>query len=258
MLKQHIGEILFRGTRWKLATVLLTLIKPAVMFAVFLPGSALLLPGLIRGVSHSTDPVIVRIRIASWAFLLAGVVLFMISPVRNTRYYLPLVTPMAVLAGMYVETFRLRAPGLAAKLPWPKIAADPAVWMVFVGCIYWLVLVSCVEPRRERSNSLRDLATSFEGQVQRGEPLYVDTSDSHSALFWYLNCPGRVWRIDQPLPPPPACVLLVDKQIDAAKGIRDGGLAVIREGRDHDKHRYVLCRVNSGSPVGHSESKPAQ
>jgi 4-amino-4-deoxy-L-arabinose transferase-like glycosyltransferase len=243
VLTQHLGEIVFRGTRWRVGTLLGTLAKPAVIFVIFIPASLLLLVRLVPGYSGSAEPAIVRLRMAAWAFLVAGVALFMVSPVHTTRYYLPLVTPLAVLGAMYVESYRIPRPAFLARLTLPRFAADPAVWMVVAACIYWVIFVSWLERRREASNSLRPLAMSFDRYLAENENVYVDTTDSYAALFWYLGRPVRSWHIESPLPPAPACVVLVDKQIQLGRKSRENVLTVLVEGQDHDGHRYALCRI---------------
>ncbi len=241
---QHIVEILFRGTHWKPAMLLQTLLTPAVMFVAYLPGSPLLLLRFAPQSSDVPDPAVTRLRVAAWSFLLAGVALFMLSPVSNTRYYLPLMTPLAMLAGLYAESSRLPAAAFFKKNRWTATIADPALWMVVAGCIYWLVYVGSVEPRRAYSNSLRDIASRFAEHVAPNETVYVDSQDGYSSLFWYLGRPVHgAWDIGEPLPPPPAYVVLAEEQARLAVSLQRKGLVPVVQEQDHEGVPYALCRV---------------
>lgn len=245
---QHLVEILFRGTRWKPAMLLQTLLKPAVMFAAYLPGSALLLLRLAPQSPEKPDPTTTRLRIAAWCFLLAGAALFVLSPVDNTRYYLPLMTPLAVLAGIHAESHRIPMAAFLKEKRRLKATANPVLWMVVAGCIYWLIYVGVVEPRRAYSNSLRAIAARFAEHVAPNETVYVDSQDEYSSLFWYLDRPVRgSWDIGEPLPPPPAYLLLADKQARLAASLQNRGLITVAEEKDHEGIPYILCRVQ-GTP----------
>lgn len=244
VFQQHLVEILFRGTRWKPAMALQMLLKPPVMFAAYLPGSALLLLRFAPKSPEQPDPATTRLRVAAWCFLLAGVALFILSPVDNTRYYLPLMTPLAVLAGIYAESHRIPVAAFLRKKRWLEATANPVLWMVVAGCIYWVIYVGVVEPRRAHSNSLRAIAARFAEHVAPNETVYVDSQDEHSSLFWYLDRPVcGSWDIGEPLPPPPAYLLLADKQARLAASLRNKGLITVDQEKDHKGTPYILCRV---------------
>jgi 4-amino-4-deoxy-L-arabinose transferase-like glycosyltransferase len=242
---QHLIEIFFRGTRWRLGSILMGLAKPAIILTVFLPCSALLLLIFVRRATEGAEPLSVKLRRAAWAFLLTGTALLVISPVNNTRYYLPLITSLAVLAGLYAESFRFRIPATAtpARARRLRVMADPTVWMVLAGAIYWLVYVSVVEPRRAWGDSQRELAARFAVQVPAGQTVYVDTEDSHSSLLWYMGRPVRTWQIGGPLPAGPAWVVLATKQVKLAPRLAEKGLMLVDGAQDHDEQDFALCRV---------------
>ncbi len=257
---QHLIEIFFRGTRWRLGTILMGLVKPAISLTVFLPCSALLALMFVRRATESAEPLLVRLRRAAWAFLLTGTALLMVSPVSNTRYYLPLITSLAVLAGLYVETFRFRIPAgtSPAKARWLRMTADPAVWMILAGGIYWIIYVSVFEPRRAWDDSQRDLAARFAAYVPAGQTVYVDTEDSHSSLLWYLGRPVRAWQIGGRLPPGPACLILADKQIRLADDLQEKGLVVVDQAEDHEGQEYALCWIPGGPRLAVSSQPSGQ
>lgn len=241
---QHLVELLFRGTRWKPAMLLHAMLKPAVIFVAYLPGSALLLLRFAPKTSDEPDSTITKVRIAAWSFLLTGVALFILSPVNNTRYYLPLMTPLAVLAGIYAHSHQLPVAAFLRKNRLLTAMADPAVWMVIAGCIYWMVYVGAVEPRRAYSNSLRDIAARFADHVPPSQTVYVDSQDGYSSLFWYLDRPVHGgWDIGEPLPPPPAYVVLAEEQARLAVSLQRKGLVLVVQEQDHEGVPYALCRV---------------
>lgn len=246
VLTQHLVEIVFRGTRWTPRAMLAGLLKPAVMFAAFLPGSALLLLRFSRRPPSGDGSSPPGLRLAAWAFLLAGVILFVVSAAKNTRYYLPLVTPMAILAGVYADSFRFPLPESSQTTRRARVIADPAAWMFLAGSIYWIIFVSVVEPTRCKGDSLRDVAMQFGDRLGRDETVYVDTQDSYSSLFWYLGRPVRVWHLERPPPATPACVVLVDKQIEAAHDPRGLRFTLVHEARDWEGRRYALYRLEAG------------
>ena len=77
----------------------LTLGKPALIWAAFLPWS-LLLPFYGRRVGWRSATTAGRLGRAAGAFLAAGTLGFMAVPTHEMRYYLPLCVPAAVLCGL--------------------------------------------------------------------------------------------------------------------------------------------------------------
>lgn len=246
VVTQQLGEMLFRGTRWRVGTVLLSLAKPLYSLTAFLPGSAILLLLFVRRATAGSDPFAARLRSAAWAFLLAGTALLIVSPVNNMRYYLPLSTSLAVLAGLYAESFRFRLPvrmaAGASRLP--SMVADPAVWMVLAGCVYWLVYVHGVEPRRRGEDSQRGVAERFAVHIPAGQAVHADAGDGSSSLFWYLERPVCTWRVGAALPPVPAYIILVEKQVEYAARLREKDVVVLAVEQDGEGRRFALCRAD--------------
>ncbi len=249
VLTQQLVEILHRGTRWGLGALLNTLLKPLVSLTAFLPASMLLVLLFVRRATEDSPPLLTRVRRAAWAFLLSGTVLLMLSPVRNTRYLLPLATSLAVLAGLYAESFRFPLPAASRINParWIKTLADPAAWMVLAGCIYWVIFVTAVEPRRAGKDSQRDVAARFAPYVGPNETVYIasqlDNEDSNSSLFWYLGRPLEVWHVGGSAPPVHAWVVVPEERGTLAAASHAKELLTVTEAKDHEGHRYLLCRV---------------
>lgn len=112
VLDQPFEEARIRGTEWHPENVALTIAKLAIIVAVFLPWTALLPLALAGRRFLARDDNQRRMLRAAWAFLIAGVLAFMAVPTHETRYYLPLCTPVGIVAGMAARG------GLAATAQW--------------------------------------------------------------------------------------------------------------------------------------------
>ena len=116
-----LAEARARGFDWGWKAVGLTLIKPAVVMAVFLPWTVVLPVVLSKSWRRSLDDSAGRLIGAALSFLLIGILVFMAIPTPNPRYYLPLCVPLGILAGVaatanLVDFKKLRASRHIASL----------------------------------------------------------------------------------------------------------------------------------------------
>lgn len=112
LFAQPLDEARLRGVGWSLEAVSLSLLKPALIWAFFLPWSLPLFWARPKGGSA-----IDRLLRVAWCFLLAGVVAFMLVPTHEPRYYLPLAAPFAVLGAVGVERMALSTVAARQRLP---------------------------------------------------------------------------------------------------------------------------------------------
>jgi len=112
VFEQAFEEARIRGTEWHVRSVALTIAKPAIIAAIFLPWTALLPLALAGHRFVARDDTERRMFRAAWAFLITGILAFMAVPTHETRYYLPLCTPIGIVAGMSARA------GLAATPQW--------------------------------------------------------------------------------------------------------------------------------------------
>ena len=124
---QAFEEARIRGTEWHLRSVALTIAKPAIIAAVFLPWTALLPLALAGRRFVARDDTERRMLRAAWAFLITGILAFMAVPTHETRYYLPLCTPVGIVAGMSARA------GLAATAQWLRARRLTATCCVLIS-----------------------------------------------------------------------------------------------------------------------------
>ncbi len=115
--EQPLDEARQRGFMWTVESLGRTLTKPLVIVGAFLPWS-LTWPWSFGGYPESSarqspDGPSRRLRQTAWAFLLIGVVMFMAVPTHETRYYLPLAVPAAIVSALALE--RLAEPSRRAS-----------------------------------------------------------------------------------------------------------------------------------------------
>jgi len=233
---QHFAEVALRSGQWKLGRILKTILKPVVVFGVMLPWSVV----LVGWASKRLRPVLsdeeARIARTAWAFLVMGLLTFLAVSTDNARYYLPLVTPMAILGGLSVD----RLPGRRAP---------QAAWaLTMIGLIVWVVQVGFVQPHRAETRSLRGVAQAFDPYVPPNTVVYVDTQDSYSSLFYYLGRPVESWLSAEEPPPSGSYVVIVDRHAPALSLRSNLRLKPVADQLAPDGHRYTLSRLVPASP----------
>ncbi|MBN2561607.1 MAG: glycosyltransferase family 39 protein [Phycisphaerae bacterium] len=100
VFEQPIREAMTRGLDWDWRSLGVTLGKPLVVAALFLPWSILLPITVSRRWRRNLDRTRRRLTTAAWSFLAVGTAAFMIVPADNPRYFLPLCVPLGILSGL--------------------------------------------------------------------------------------------------------------------------------------------------------------
>ncbi len=215
--EQPIAEAREKGMTWSVETVVSTLAKPFVVWALFLPWT-LLLPRSFGG-AWSSGPAR-RMAIAAGSFAAAGVAVFMLVPATESRYLLPLAAPVGILCGLAAEPvlaaggFRRRAIevfallvaagavavaltadstdlasrmlvtvaaaatlALVGRLAFRPDASRTGTLVVAVALLGWLAHVRGVEPHRAGSRSLKAMAAAFEAHLEPGEAVWTGPVD---------------------------------------------------------------------------------
>lgn len=157
-------EALVRGLRWGLPELLRTAAKPLLAGLVFLPWSLAIF--LWRPFWRSAGDRRRRLAMAGAGFAVAGIVVFCLLPRSEPRYLLPLVTPVAVLAGLIVATL------LERRIPaWPVMLCRGLLGLAVAltlgtavsrGAASWIVLGACL---------LLLTAVGFRGEARAGSTL---------------------------------------------------------------------------------------
>ncbi len=114
VFEHPLREAQMRSGGWDLSSFSITLAKPLVVLASFLPWSVCLL--LAGGAVASGDQVRQRMGRAAAAFLGAGLVPFVLVPTNESRYYLPLVTAHAILVALSLDALLERPVPRAAMV----------------------------------------------------------------------------------------------------------------------------------------------
>lgn len=96
--EQPLDEAHRRGFEWTLEALGRTLPKPLIIAGAFLPWS-LAWPWASRSSGDSLR----RLQRVAWGFLGLGILIFMAVPTHETRYYLPLSVPAALVAAVALE-----------------------------------------------------------------------------------------------------------------------------------------------------------
>jgi 4-amino-4-deoxy-L-arabinose transferase-like glycosyltransferase len=234
--QQHFGEIALRSGQWTPAHLFLTVMKPVTIFGVLLPWSLVLAGWAIPALRPTLTADQARIVRVAWAFLFTGTLVFLTVPTDSTRYYLPLVTPMAILSGLGV-----------ALLP-DRWRAHVARLLTIIGLITWVIQAGFVQPHRAETRSLRNVAATFAPHVPSGTVVFVNTQDSDSSLYYYLDRPVVSWRSSDETPPTESFVVLVDGKQPALPARSQLRLESVTAVRAPDGHRYVLSRLVPENP----------
>jgi len=214
----HLSELTMRSGQWSLGAIALVLLTPLLALVMFLPFSSLLIIAPFHQPRATLPDLARRLHRAAWAFLAVGIAIFMISSTKDSRYYLPLIAPVAMLCGLAAETVAA-APRLN---PSPGNARGPSAWAVrraelgrclpiilsVIGVCYWAVYAGIVQPRRSAKSSERVVAEAIAPHVPENATVYVAERDSQSSLAYYLNRPVRPWKSNDP-PPASSFYLIV-------------------------------------------------
>ncbi|MCP4251083.1 MAG: phospholipid carrier-dependent glycosyltransferase [bacterium] len=244
------GELATRSAKWTLGSVGKTLLKPFVIFAAFLPFSAILIIGRLRKERPALPEPAQRIAAAAWAFLLTAIVVFMAASIDNTRYYLPLVVPVAVLCGLTAESIsptpcRSNEPSVSEAARTPRTRGELAlrrapVVLTVIGLGYWAVYAGVVQPHRAVKRSERQVAEAFDPHIPKVATVYLDTGDSHSSLCFYLDREIRIWRVFDPHPAGPRFVILEQHQVNGLATRSEVDFKVLTTVRGPRKRIYTL------------------
>jgi len=224
--KDHTGELLGRSGQWRLGSLAWMLLTPAQTLVFFLPFSVLLVLAPLHKPRASSTIVAQRIQRAAWTFLLVGLAVFSVAGDYESRYFLPLITPVALLSGLAAETLAAahRMPatrdtdGRQCRMPQrAELGRRLPIILVVAGVIYWAVYAGIVQPRRCTKQSERIIAEAFNPHLPQGATVYVIERDSQSSLAFYLDRPIRTWDTAEP-PPAESFFLIVvggEHDIDA-------------------------------------------
>jgi 4-amino-4-deoxy-L-arabinose transferase-like glycosyltransferase len=229
--EQHLGEIAFRSSQWTPRRLLEMLIKPVLIAGILTPWSIVLLVWPFVPKPVAPQEMSARIGKAAWWFLIWGVVSFMAVPTDSSRYYLVLVTPLAILCGLGIE----RMPD-----PHPRRAL---VLLTTIGLVIWVITSGFTQPHRAKSRSLRAVAETFRPLVPPDATILVDTQDSYSSLFFYLDRDVKRWQPRDDRPRKGDYAVLCDSVASPYIMPRGMDLQVISEVEARDGHRYSLCRI---------------
>ncbi len=256
-------ELAFRSHGWGLLGVVERVVRPVVIFVAFLPFSLILpVERWVPGRREWPAPA-ARIGRAAWAFLLTGVCVFLLVSDCETRYYLPLVVPMAMLCGLAAEALSARsssAPAAGSSAPDSRQARDrrlrwlagPGVPAVLLGIalVYWGVYAGVVQPRRIAKRSERRVAEAFAPHLPESATVYLDAGDSGSSLCYYLNRPVRAWNLSDDSPSAPSYFILSDDQAASTQRRSDTHCTPVARVRGPHRSVYhlVLLQRNT-SPV---------
>ena len=270
--EQPLAEVQMRGLSWDLRQFCRTLLKPLIIFAANLPWSVAVAVALWRWGTLRVGPAIRTLVMAAVSFLLVGTLVLMAASVHHTRYYLLLVTPVAVMSGIATELL-CRAGARAVPTPQDHEGTQaplgsrlsstgrtvvyclPVVLTVLgVACLG--IRIGVIEPGRTRNRSVIHVAQAFEAKLPPDTTLYVDTTDSHASLFYYLRCPGRVWHLSAPLPEVPCYVVLVEDQADALAKRPDVRVRIVSDLQGPRGRRYALGVVMSADQAADATPRP--
>lgn len=115
VFRQPFEEARGRGAQWTLGAAGQTLLKPFVMWGLFLPWSVVLFWG--RSAIDRQGSRVERLRYAAAGFLFGGLLAFMAVPTHEPRYFLPLAAPLGILVALSVARMEAAASLSARALP---------------------------------------------------------------------------------------------------------------------------------------------
>lgn len=98
--EQPLRESRQKGLSWNLDSLGQTLLKPGVLLVAFFPWTLALPLAFRPGLWDRLDARARSIATAAAAFVLGGLLAYMTVPAMETRYFLPLATPMGILCGI--------------------------------------------------------------------------------------------------------------------------------------------------------------
>ncbi|HEY3244351.1 MAG TPA: glycosyltransferase family 39 protein [Phycisphaerae bacterium] len=229
--KQHLGELILRSARFGGAALLQMALKPFIIVGVFMPWSAAVIYAAVRQRKAYSDVATARTWRIAWAFLITGLSAYLLVTTDDTRYYLPLAGPIAMVAGMALE-----------RLPAPHARAIAVIFTV-IGCCVLAINDGIVQPRRARKRSLRSVAAVFAPHIPRDAPVYVDALDNYSSLFFYLEREGRHWRSRSDRRDPEGFIVLIGDQHTTLLPPPGSVFQTVVSVIGPDKRPYTLARV---------------
>lgn len=247
--RDQLAEIASRSSQWSGTAILATLAKPFVIFGIALPWSILLpVLALHPRLRLPDEPA----RVLAWtaaAFLVAGTLVWMAATTSNPRYYLPLMLPMAVLAGLAADALeRIRlsgaAPDMGSPPAWRKVGV-PQVLAV-AGLVYCGAYIGFFEPHRAAERSMRKMASVFALHVPADARVLIDTFDGCSSLFYYMGRDVGRWSMVDPAPRFVMYLVLTGNQEGIVLGREDLRVEILARFSGPEKRSYALARI---SPV---------
>lgn len=180
---QPMAEAADKGLTWTFDSLAATLTKPVVAWALFLPWTFLLVapPAKLRAAWAQLDAPSQRVARIAACFVATGVFSFMLVPATQTRYLLPLATPISVLCGI-----------AAFSQPGPTRYKSSVPFVIAVALAAWLAQTMIIQPNRASSRSLRAVAETFSQHLEPSIQLWtgpVSKHFRHSSLFFYMARP---------------------------------------------------------------------
>jgi 4-amino-4-deoxy-L-arabinose transferase-like glycosyltransferase len=250
----QLAEIGYRSSRWDGRAVFDSLTKPFVIFGIGLPWSILLPVLVFHPRLRLWDEQARGLARAAGAFLVAGTLVWMTATTHNPRYYLPLMAPMAVLAGLTAEALerdRRTGQGAAegrARARWSRVSVP--ILLTVVGLIYCGGYIAFHEPQRAAARSMRGMAAAFDPHLPADAKVFIDTSDGCSSLFYYLNHDVGRWSILGPPPKSAAYVVLMGDQVDCVLSRDDLHTELLARFSGPEGRSYALARVSGRQGSG--------
>lgn len=229
--KQHLGELILRSAHFGGAAMLQMALKPFIIVGVFMPWSAAVIYAAVRQRHAYSEGIAAQTWRIAWGFLLTGLSAYLLVTTDDTRYYLPLAGPIAMVGGMALE-----------RLPARHARAIVAIFTVIGFCVL-AINDGIVQPRRAQKRSLRSVAAVFAPHIPPDATVYVDAPDSYSSLFFYLERQGRQWRSRSDRDRPTGFIVLVGRQHTKLQPPPDVTFETIVSVNGPDRQRYSLARV---------------
>jgi 4-amino-4-deoxy-L-arabinose transferase-like glycosyltransferase len=201
--EQPLFEGRARGVAWNWLRLGATFLKPAVIAGLVLPWTVLL-PWSARTAWRDALPHPERaVAVAAWGFLIGGTAMFMAVSTNESRYYLPLAAPIAILCGLLAsdragpdpDKSRLLdlAGGACALVP-GLLTIGAAAWPVFFAptipqralmALVGLLALATAWPRRHHTSGPRALRQTLFGAL------------CLVTLIVFINVPARAQKRSQ-------------------------------------------------------------